>query len=344
MRPPRLGARAAQAFASERLHANDAVYSGDTAKDHDLRISHVAIDRKHTTAEDSGSYFPLPELRHAAGRGRIGSVAPRFHGLPTNRSHRTTLETDCPELVARCLDDGVDGALLVPNCPVCHQSVSLAARALEERGIATVVMGCAKDIVEYVGVPRLLFSDFPLGNAAGRPHDPQSQALTLDLALRFWRRAGCAHHRAVAAHVERQSRLEARLSAISNGSPPKRSRRAAQSSTGPKPWPRRCAQPDNAPATNSCSDIAVAVRPITRDYGALTDETNSGDGMAGASTDGMTLGPDYADLDLAVAIDLVAANHILAQTACSIPSAMSAFAIRAIQTAICRCRRSRRAT
>src|SRR5438874_13617424 len=45
-------------------------------------------------------------------------------------------------------------------------------------------MGCAKDIVEYVGVPRFLFSDFPLGNPAGRPHDPESQAFTLELALR----------------------------------------------------------------------------------------------------------------------------------------------------------------
>src|SRR5215211_2534045 len=26
------------------------VYSGDSSRDHDLRISHVAIDRKHTTA------------------------------------------------------------------------------------------------------------------------------------------------------------------------------------------------------------------------------------------------------------------------------------------------------
>jgi hypothetical protein len=68
---------------------------------------------------------------------------------------------------------------------VCHQTVSLAVRHLEENGIATVVMGCAKDIVEFVGVPRFLFSDFPLGNAAGRPKDSQSQALTLELALRL---------------------------------------------------------------------------------------------------------------------------------------------------------------
>src|SRR5215470_14083457 len=160
------------------------VYSDDTAADHDLRISHIAIDRKHTSAEDIGTYFPLAELRRAAGDGRINAIAPRFHGLPTNRSHRVTLEVDCPEIVRRCKADSVDGAILVPNCPVCHQSVSLAARALEENGIATVVMGCAKDIVEYVGVPRFLFSDFPLGNAAGRPHDAASQAATLDLALR----------------------------------------------------------------------------------------------------------------------------------------------------------------
>ena len=160
-----------------------AVYSGDTALDHDVRIAHVAIDRKHTTAEDPGTWFPLPELRRRAAEGRIGSVAPRFHGAPTNRSQRMTLEQDCPELVARCKTDEVDAAILVPNCPVCHQTTSLAARVLELNGIATVVMGCAKDIVEHVGIPRFLFSDFPLGNAAGRPRDPDSQRQTLELAL-----------------------------------------------------------------------------------------------------------------------------------------------------------------
>ena len=160
------------------------VYSGDTDRDHDLRISHIAIDRAHTSAEDPGAYFPLPALREAAIQSRIGSVAPRFHGAPTNRSHRTTIEIDAPEIVARCKADHVDAVLLLPNCPVCHQAVSLTARAIETAGIASVVMGCAKDIVEWVGVPRLLFSDFPLGNAAGRPNDKASQAATLELALR----------------------------------------------------------------------------------------------------------------------------------------------------------------
>jgi len=62
--------------------------------------------------------------------------------------------------------------------------VSLVARHLEADGLPTVIMGCAKDIVEHCGVPRFLFSDFPLGNSAGKPFDADSQAATLELALR----------------------------------------------------------------------------------------------------------------------------------------------------------------
>ncbi len=70
--------------------------------------------------------------------------------------------------------------------------MSLAARHLEANGLPTVIMGCAKDIVEHCGVPRFLFSDFPLGNSAGRPFDVQSQAQTLELALRVLETAPAA--------------------------------------------------------------------------------------------------------------------------------------------------------
>lgn len=75
---------------------------------------------------------------------------------------------------------------------MCHQTVSLVARLLEADGIPTVVLGCAKDIVELAGVPRYLFSDFPLGNPAGRPHDLASQDFTLELALRVLESAPAA--------------------------------------------------------------------------------------------------------------------------------------------------------
>ena len=161
------------------------VYDGDTSKPHDLRISHIGYDRKHTAATDSGTWFPLPQLLKARAAGRIGEVAPRFFGAPTNRSHRITIDIDAPEILARAcgVAEQVDVAVIVSNCPVCHQTSALVARHLEANGIATVVMGCAKDIVEHAAVPRFLFSDFPLGNSAGKPDDAASQAQTLELAL-----------------------------------------------------------------------------------------------------------------------------------------------------------------
>lgn len=70
--------------------------------------------------------------------------------------------------------------------------MSLVARHLEAGGIPTVIMGCAKDIVERCGVPRFLWTDFPLGNSAGKPFDVESQAQTLELALRVLESAPAA--------------------------------------------------------------------------------------------------------------------------------------------------------
>ena len=90
---------------------------------------------------------------------------------------------------------------------MCHQTVGLAARHLEAHGIPTVIMGCAKDIVEHCGVPRFLWSDFPLGNSAGRPFDVESQAADARAgAARPRDRAGGPDHRAVAAPLDRRTR------------------------------------------------------------------------------------------------------------------------------------------
>lgn len=151
----------------------------------DLRIAHVGIDRKNANMEESECWFPLAAARRVVEMGRLQMVSPNFYGLPTNRSQRHTLEVDAPIILEMLRADNVDVAILIPNCPICHQSQSLLARYLEEAGIPTVVMGAAKDIVEYCGVPRFLFSDFPLGNAAARPNDPASQDLNFELALRL---------------------------------------------------------------------------------------------------------------------------------------------------------------
>ena len=91
------------------------VYTDSTDSEPDLRISHIGIDRKHTTAKDINTWFPLKQLKRARDEGRIGELTPRFYGAPTNRSQRTTIEQDCAELLEELRADGADVALIVAN-------------------------------------------------------------------------------------------------------------------------------------------------------------------------------------------------------------------------------------
>ena len=61
--------------------------------------------------------------------------------------------------------------------------MSLVARHLEANDIPTVILGSARDIVEHCGVPRFLFTDFPLGNPCGKPWDVEMQRRIVGLGL-----------------------------------------------------------------------------------------------------------------------------------------------------------------
>jgi hypothetical protein len=59
----------------------------------------------------------------------------------------------------------------------------LVARHLEANGIPTVIIGSALDVIEHCGVPRFLFTDFPLGNPCGHPWDRAMQEKIVRQAL-----------------------------------------------------------------------------------------------------------------------------------------------------------------
>lgn len=71
-------------------------------------------DREATHTDDLDSYFPVHRLQEFAGEGRIGRLAARLHCVPTEYSQRRTTHRDAPEVLRRCVEDGVDAALLVP--------------------------------------------------------------------------------------------------------------------------------------------------------------------------------------------------------------------------------------
>ena len=67
---------------------------------------------------------------------------------------------------------------------MCHQSVGLIARAVEEAGIPTLSMTSALDITQLVKPPRSVFVNFPLGHETGPPDQPELQRRIVTDAMR----------------------------------------------------------------------------------------------------------------------------------------------------------------
>lgn len=97
------------------LRGDKRVWSGETELTPErLYTDDLAWDKETTHTNDVESFVPLGSLRALVAEGRIGSLAARFHGVPTDYSQRRTVEEDAPQILARCLEDCADIALLVP--------------------------------------------------------------------------------------------------------------------------------------------------------------------------------------------------------------------------------------
>ena len=91
------------------------VWSGPVASPPEsLFTDDLSWDKGATHMKDVESFLPIRTLQALVDEGRVGALAERFHGVPTEYSQRRTREQDAPEVLARCFDDGAELALLVP--------------------------------------------------------------------------------------------------------------------------------------------------------------------------------------------------------------------------------------
>ena len=79
--------------------------------------------------------------------------------------------------------DGVDVLVVVPACPLDHQTAGLVARVVEAHGIVTVTLSTGRDLSANVKPPRTAFVNFPMGNACGAPFDAAQQRRILQDVL-----------------------------------------------------------------------------------------------------------------------------------------------------------------
>ncbi len=81
----------------------------------DRLLTHdLAWDKDTTHTRDRESFLPVHAAQALAREGLFAGLTPSFHGIPTEYSHRKTIEEDAPELVQRLRDERADGVLLFP--------------------------------------------------------------------------------------------------------------------------------------------------------------------------------------------------------------------------------------
>lgn len=151
----------------------------------DLRF--VARGYDATAVEsDRNSLLPLGRLFEFESNGIIGQLNHVFWSFSGFIPDAAGLvEEMVPQLVERVKRYEVQAALLVPASRVCHQSISLVARALELAGIPTMTLAVDKEVVTSVRPPRAALYDGKLGAVAGLPNWPEHQRRVLDEALRL---------------------------------------------------------------------------------------------------------------------------------------------------------------
>ncbi len=136
--------------------------------------------------QDINVQVPLKRLAEFEANGIIGQLNPVFWSFSGFIPSAARLVDEMlPQLIERVKRYEVQAALLIPASRLCHQSVSLAARALEQAGLPTMTLAVAKDVVEAVRPPRAACYAGELGSVSGLPNWPEHQRRILDEALRL---------------------------------------------------------------------------------------------------------------------------------------------------------------
>ena len=154
-------------------------------EDTDIRFAARGYDPR-AVQEDMNSQVPVGRLLEFEQNGIIGQLNPVFWSFCGFIPDAAVVANElAPKLVERVHRYEVQAALLVPASTLCHQSISLVARALEIAGIPTMTLAVLKDVVEQARPPRAALYDGELGAVSGLPKFPEHQRRILDEALRL---------------------------------------------------------------------------------------------------------------------------------------------------------------
>ncbi|MGB7201926.1 MAG: glycine/sarcosine/betaine reductase selenoprotein B family protein [Pyrinomonadaceae bacterium] len=151
----------------------------------DLRYAAKGYDPKAVT-EDRNAQIPIDRLREYEANAVIGSVNNVWWSVSSHTPNAMRVATELgPHIAERLQRYEVQAALFIPASRLCHQTLGIIARVVEESGIPTIMLSVDPAMTDKVRPPRTAYYNGELGSVSGKPNWSEYQLRILDETLRW---------------------------------------------------------------------------------------------------------------------------------------------------------------
>ncbi len=136
--------------------------------------------------EDMNCQIPIDRLLEYEENAVIGQLNHVWWSLSSFIPNAARVaEQLAPSLADRIERYQAQAALLIPASRLCHQTLGIVAREIEQRGIPTMLLSVDRTVTDLVRAPRTAYYDGEFGSVAGKPNWSQHQHRILDESLRW---------------------------------------------------------------------------------------------------------------------------------------------------------------
>ncbi|MBE7517381.1 MAG: hypothetical protein HS105_12370 [Chloracidobacterium sp.] len=150
----------------------------------DISYAAKGYDTKDVLA-DRNSLIPIDRLQEYAANGVIGSLNGVWWSVSSRIPNAVRVADElAPAIAGRLAHYNCQAALLIPASRLCHQTLGIVARAVEDAGIPTVCVSVDRPMTDHVRPPRVVYYKGSFGSVAGKPNFSEYQRRILDESLR----------------------------------------------------------------------------------------------------------------------------------------------------------------
>lgn len=151
----------------------------------DLKYSAKGYDTA-AVLEDRNSQIPIERLSEYQQNAVIGQLNNVWWSVsPFIPNAARVADELAPSLVERLKRYEVHAALFIPASRLCHQTLSILARAVELAGLPTMTISIDPDLSDRIKAPRSAYYKGELGSVAGKPSWREYQLRVLDESIRW---------------------------------------------------------------------------------------------------------------------------------------------------------------